>query len=173
MELVRRFLLRQIPMYVDGGLNIVDVRDVADGHLLAEARGATGERYILGGRNFTLQRLFADLGRISGVAPPPAEAARRARRRRRAVPPSSSGCRPRSSGDETRSASLWWTYSSAKAKRELGFTPRPHEETLRVAVESMRDELGDRVFDDRPGLPLTALDAAARAGAGAGRLSPV
>ncbi len=71
MGLVRRFCLGQIPAYVDGALNIVDVRDVANGHLLADERGEVGERYILGGRNFTFDRLFADLARISGVAPPP------------------------------------------------------------------------------------------------------
>ena len=70
MGLVRRFCLGQIPAYVDGALNIVDVRDVAAGHLLADAKGEVGERYILGGRNFTFDRLFADLARISGVAPP-------------------------------------------------------------------------------------------------------
>ena len=43
------------------------MRDVADGHLLADERASAGERYILGGRNFTLQRLFADLARISGA----------------------------------------------------------------------------------------------------------
>ena len=71
MGLVRRFCLGQIPAYVDGALNIVDVRDVATGHLLADERGEVGQRYILGGRNFTFDRLFADLARISGVAPPP------------------------------------------------------------------------------------------------------
>ena len=70
-RLIRRVLLRQIPLFVDGGLNVVDVRDVAEGHLLAERKGKSGERYILGGRNFTLQRLFADVARISGVPPPP------------------------------------------------------------------------------------------------------
>ncbi len=70
MGLVRRFLMRQIPVYTDGALNIVDVRDIAAGHLLADEKGASGERYILGGRNFTLQRLFADLARISGASPP-------------------------------------------------------------------------------------------------------
>jgi dihydroflavonol-4-reductase len=69
-ELVLRFLRRQIPAYVDGALNIVDALDVATGHLLAEERGVPGERYILGNRNFTLDRLFADLGRLSGVEPP-------------------------------------------------------------------------------------------------------
>ena len=68
--LVRRFLRCQIPAYVDGTLNIVGVEDVARGHLLADERGRVGERYILGNRNFTLDRLFADLGRLSGVEPP-------------------------------------------------------------------------------------------------------
>ena len=70
MDLVRRFLLRRIPAYVDGALNIVDVRDVAAGHILADEKGEVGERYILSGRNFTLDRLFADLARLSGVQPP-------------------------------------------------------------------------------------------------------
>jgi dihydroflavonol-4-reductase len=144
MALVRRFLLGRIPFYVDGGLNIVDVRDVATGHLLADEKGEAGERYILGGRNFTLDRLFADLARISGVAPPAArlptpaaiagvEAATRLRLPVAATP------------DEVRSGALWWTYSSTKAKRELGFAPRPHEETLEAAVQWQMDELGDRV----------------------------
>src|SRR5919106_1959840 len=47
MDLVRRFLLRRIPAYVDGGLNIVDVRHVPKGHLLADSKGTVGERYIL------------------------------------------------------------------------------------------------------------------------------
>ena len=60
--LVRRFMRRQIPAYVDGTLNIVGVQDVARAHLLADERGQVGERYILGNRNFTFDRLFADLG---------------------------------------------------------------------------------------------------------------
>ena len=60
-ELVRRFLRREIPFYVDGALCVVGAEDVARGHLLAEEHGVVGERYILGGRNFTNDRLFADL----------------------------------------------------------------------------------------------------------------
>src|SRR5215207_6031712 len=67
--LVRRMLLRRIPGYLDGAINIVDVRDVAIGHLLAAERGESAERYLLTGRNFTLQRLFADLSRIANVPP--------------------------------------------------------------------------------------------------------
>ena len=62
--LVRRLLLRRIPGYLDGAINIVDVRDVAKGHALADERGEHGERYLTG-RNFTQQRLFADLSRIA------------------------------------------------------------------------------------------------------------
>jgi dihydroflavonol-4-reductase len=68
--LVRRFLRRAIPAYVEGTLNIVGVGDVARGHVLADEHGTVGERYVLGNRNFTLDRLFADLGRLSGVEPP-------------------------------------------------------------------------------------------------------
>ena len=82
---IKRFLLRRIPAYVDGGLNIVDVRDVADGHLLADAKGERGERYILGGRNFTLQRLFSDLAADLGrSARPRSSCRRRSRSGRRA-----------------------------------------------------------------------------------------
>jgi dihydroflavonol-4-reductase len=144
MRLVRRFLLRRIPAYVDGGLNIVDVRDVATGHVLADEKGEPGERYILGGRNFTFDRLFADLERISGVPAPAVkmpvgaalagmELAKRARVRFAVSP------------QELRSASLWWTFRSTKARRELGFKPRPHEETLNDAVRWQADQLGDRV----------------------------
>ena len=66
-RLVRSFLLGRIPVYTDGAVGIVDVRDAAAGHLLAELGGKTGERYLLSGRNFTFERLFADLGRLSGV----------------------------------------------------------------------------------------------------------
>ena len=69
-ELVRRFLRRELPAYVDGALNVVDAEDVARGIVLADERGRAGERYILGNRNFTLDRLFADLGRLSGIEPP-------------------------------------------------------------------------------------------------------
>jgi dihydroflavonol-4-reductase len=143
-RLIRRVLLRQIPLFVDGGLNVVDVRDVAEGHLLAERKGKSGERYILGGRNFTLQRLFADVSRISGVPPPPLK-----------IPFGLTmasvemagwvGITPPVSQDELISAAQWWTYRCTKAKKQLGFKPRPHEETLEAAVRWQMDELGDRV----------------------------
>src|SRR5436190_19205978 len=105
-ELVRRFLRREIPAYVDGALNVVDVEDVARGHLLADEHGTVGERYILGNRNFTLDRLFADLGRLSGVAPPalklPLPAALALARAAEALPG-----RPVATEAEIRASSLW------------------------------------------------------------------
>jgi dihydroflavonol-4-reductase len=170
MALVKRFLLREIPVYVDGGLNISDIRDVAAGHVLADERGVAGERYILGGRNFSLRRLFADLARISGVPAPPLKVpagvaqagAELVERLGLPVP---------ISADETRSASMWWTYSPAKAKREIGYRPRPHEETLTDAVRWQAAELGDRVGGE-PGLPERALEVAGRAARAAGRMMP-
>jgi len=144
MGLIRRFLLRRIPVYVDGAINVVDVRDVAQGMLLADERGRPGERYILAARNFTLDRLFADLARISGVDPPALKlpgpvvlAALEAGSRL--------GLRLPSSPDEVRSAMQWWTCRNDKARRELGFQPRPHKETLADAVRWQREQLGGRV----------------------------
>jgi dihydroflavonol-4-reductase len=142
--LVKRVMLRQIPFYVDGGLNIVDVRDVAAGHLLAARKGKVGERYILGGRNFTLGRLFADIARIAAVPAPPIKVSPRltqlsvaaARRARMPIPVAE---------DELRSAEHWWTYRSTKARKELGFKPRSHEETLEDTVHWLAEHLGDRV----------------------------
>jgi len=144
MDLVRRFLLRRIPAYVEGGLNIVDVRDVAAGHILADEKGEVGERYILSGRNFTLDRLFADLARLSGVQPPVLKVP--GRLMLGLLEAGSLAHLPLPSApDEVRSARLWWTYRNTRAKQELGFAPRPHEETLADAVRWQSDELGDRV----------------------------
>lgn len=137
-ELVRRFLRRDLPGYVDGALNIVDAEDVARGHLLADERGVPGERYILGNRNFTLDRLFADLGRLSGVEPPalklPLPAALALARAAEAMPG-----RPAVTVDEVRAAAQWWAYRSNKARRELGWKPSHHEDTLQATIDWYRE----------------------------------
>lgn len=152
-ELVRRFLRRQIPAYVDGALNVVDAEDVARGHLLADEAGTVGERYILGNRNFTLDRLFADLGRLSGVAPPavklPVEAAIRLAQAAEALPG-----RPVATVGEVRAASLWWAYRSTKAKRELGWKPSHHEDTLVDTIEWYRSREPDRMQPPGTGQPV-------------------
>jgi dihydroflavonol-4-reductase len=137
-ELVRRFLSRSIPAYVDGALNIVDAEDVAQGHLLADERGEVGERYILGNRNFTLDRLFADLARLSGVEPPalklPLGAALALARAAELAPG-----RPAVTTIEVRASSLWWAFRSTKAKRELDWRPAHHEDTLQTTIDWYRE----------------------------------
>jgi dihydroflavonol-4-reductase len=151
-EVVRRFLLRRIPAYVDGAICIVDVEDVAAGLLLCDERGVAGERYIFGTRNYTWQRLFGELQQLSGVEGPPlrlpvsvalalAEAAVRA--------PGPTPVTPA----EIRAAAHWWTYRSAKARRELGWETRPHEDTVEATVRYHEERLGVRPGRRQP-LPL-------------------
>jgi len=134
---VRRFLRREIPAYVDGTINIVGVEDVARGHLLADERGVHGERYILGNRNFTISRLMADLGRLSGVEPPQLKlplplaltlASAGVQAPRRGIP----------SPMSVRLTSLRWAYSSEKAKRDLRWATSPHEDCLEATIAYYR-----------------------------------
>lgn len=142
-RLVRSFLLGRIPVYTDGAISIVDVRDVAEGHLLADRRGQVGERYMLGGRNFTFERLFADLSRLSGIDPPvrlPTSVARLLASAGRSWP---------LTPVEVRAAGHWWTYRSLKAKRDLGWSARPHEETLEATVAWHLEREQDRIARNR------------------------
>ena len=151
-RLVRSFLLGRVPVYTDGAASIVDVRDAAAGHMLADARGKIGERYILGGRNFTFDRLFADLGRLSGVEPPvrlPPRAAAAA-----AAVLAAGGWSRVLGPVELRAATQRWTYSSAKARRELGWTARPHEETLEATVAWHLDREHERIARSRRSQPI-------------------
>jgi dihydroflavonol-4-reductase len=163
-EVVRRFLLRGIPAYVDGAINIVDVEDVAAGLLLCDERGVAGERYILGTRNYTWQRLFAELERVTGVEGPAlrmptAVALALAEASVRAPAPTIA------SPAEIRAAAHWWTYRSTKARRELGWTTRPHEDTVEATVRFWEERLGDRAAraGSRQPLALRLLGQAARA----------
>ena len=107
------------------------------GHILADERGRVGERYILGNRNFTLDRLFADLGRLSGVQPPliklplPVALAVAAAGQRVGI--------RMPSADEIKAVSLNWAFSNRKAKRELGWTTSPHEDSLEATIAWYRE----------------------------------
>src|ERR1700759_3077783 len=140
--LVRRFLRREIPAYVEGTLNVVAVQDVARGHLLADERGRAGESYILGNRNFTRTGLFADLGRLSGVQPPalklPVSAAMTLAAAAQRL---GEGQLPTRVGG--RAPSLNWSFSNRKAKRELGWRTSPHEDCLEETIEWYRGRDGD------------------------------
>lgn len=69
-EIILRFLKRQMPFYVNTGLNLIDVQDVAWGHLLALEKGRTGDRYILGNQNLSLKEILDKLSAITGLAAP-------------------------------------------------------------------------------------------------------
>jgi len=142
--LVRRFLRRQIPAYVDGTINVVGVRDVAAAHLLADEQGTVGERYILGNRNFTFDRLFADLGRLSGVEPPalklPLAVALALAQAGQPIPRLALP-----SPTEVRAAALNWAFVNTKAKRELGWRTVPHEDALEETIAWYRHRDGERL----------------------------
>ncbi len=69
-EIIVRFLQRQMPFYLDTGLNLIDVQDVAQGHILALIKGKTGDRYILGNQNLTFQQLLGKLEQITSLPAP-------------------------------------------------------------------------------------------------------
>jgi len=126
------------------------------------------ERYILGGRNFTFDRFFADLGRISGVTPPVRVPTRLATAGARVL--EVAGRRPLHPA-EVSAASHWWTYRASKAKRELRWRARPHEETLEATVAWHLEREHDRIARTRSsqqlhnqlaGAALGAADTAAR-----------
>jgi dihydroflavonol-4-reductase len=128
----------RIPAYVDTGLNLVHVDDVAAGHLLAFERGLIGERYILGGHNLALGEILRRIARLVGRRPPAiclpsgallpiallSEALARLRR---------SG-EPFVTADGVRMARKRMYFSSAKAERELGYRVRPVEAALSDAI---------------------------------------
>ena len=140
-KVILDFLKHAMPAYIETGLNLVDVRDVAAGHLLACERGRPGERYILGCENLTLEAIFERLESISGVKAPVrkipyalAYAAGVATTAWAAV----TRREPRAPLDAVRMArkKMWVTH--AKATRELGYAPGPVDAALARAVEWFR-----------------------------------
>ena len=137
-KIVVDFLRGAMPAYLDTGLNVVYVGDVAAGHLLACERGRVGERYILGGENLTLQQIFGKLEEVTGRAAPKmripyavAYAAGVASTGWAAV----TGKEPRAPLDGVRMARKKMWVRHDKAARELGYSARPAVEALRRAAE--------------------------------------
>lgn len=132
------FLEGRMPAYLDTGLNIVDVRDVVRGHLLAAEKGRVGERYILGSENLTLRQIFEELSKISGVPAPKFEIPYGVAWLAAAVGGAVArvtGKPPRAPMEGVRMArkKMWVTH--AKAERELGYRPAPAAVALRAAAE--------------------------------------
>ncbi|HYZ87322.1 MAG TPA: hopanoid-associated sugar epimerase [Bryobacteraceae bacterium] len=140
-RIVLDYLQGRMPAYLDTGLNVVDAGDTAEGHLLACERGRSGERYILGSENLTLQQIFERLEAISGVPAPkvriPYGVAYAAGLVSTAWA-SLTGQEPRAPIDAVRMARKKMWVSHDKATRELGFEPGPAEGALRRAVEWFR-----------------------------------
>jgi len=132
----------RMPAYVDTGLNLVHVDDVAVGHLLAFEHGTIGERYVLGARDMTLKEILTELAAITGGQAP------RIRLPHNLVFPIAyvseawarltRGKEPRVTLVGVRLAKKKMFFSSEKAKRVLGYNPRPIEEALRDAVDWFR-----------------------------------
>jgi len=132
----------RMPAFVDSGLNLVHVDDVAEGHLAALDRGRIGERYILGGQDATLAEMLGEIARLTGRAPPSI------RLPRGPLMPMAwvnerlarlTGREPFLTLDGLRMARHRMFYSSAKAERELGYRARPRAEALADAIDWFRD----------------------------------
>lgn len=131
----------RMPAYIDTGLNIVHVDDVAEGHALALERGRIGERYVLGSENMLLKDILALVARVAGKKPPsirlpeavvwPAAFVMEHFARLTGIP-------PLMTRDHLKMARKKMFYSSAKAMRELGYSPRPVQQAVEDAVAWFR-----------------------------------
>ena len=132
----------RMPAFVDTGLNLVHVDDVAQGHLAALDRGKIGERYILGGQNVQFSEMLAVIANLIGRRPP------RVRLPRSAIVPLAlaaetiarfTGREPFVTMDALRMSKYRMFFTAAKAERDLGFTARPFTDALADAIRWFRD----------------------------------
>ena len=135
-------LNRRMPAYVDTGLNIVHVDDVATGHLLAYEKGEIGERYILGGEDMTLKTILEEICSIANLRPPTIRLPHNlvlpiawCMERWAAV----SRREPRATVDGVRMAKKKMYFSSAKARLKLGYQTRPARVGLADVIQWFRD----------------------------------
>jgi dihydroflavonol-4-reductase len=131
----------RMPAFVDTGLNLVHVDDCAAGHLAALHRGTVGEQYILGGENVSLREMLTGIARLAGRRPPLIELPRRA------LYPLAYGAEavarltghePFVTVDGLKMARYRMFFDDRKARRELGYTSRPHQDGLADALTWFR-----------------------------------
>jgi dihydroflavonol-4-reductase len=138
-KIVLDFMRRKFPAYVDTGLNLVDVVDCAEGHLLAMEKAIPGERYILGSENLTLKQILDKLAAITGLPSPRVKLPYAMAYATGAVDTLVTGTimkrEPRVTLDSVRMGRKKMFVSSTKAQHQLGWNPRPVEDALRRAVE--------------------------------------
>ena len=141
-QVIVDFMKGRMPAYIETGMNIVDVDDVAAGHLLAMEKGRTGERYILGAKNLMLREVFEILSRLTGVNAPSIKLPRGL------VLPLAylnlafsyvTGIPPRIPLEGVKMAKYKMHYDCSKAIRELGIPQTPPEVALEKAVRWFRD----------------------------------
>jgi len=136
-RIVVDFLNKNFPAYVDTGLNLVDVSEIARMHLVALQKGTPGERYILGGENLTLKQILDRLATITGLPSPkhkvPHAIAMAYAFFEETITGKLRGKEPRATVEAVRMGQKMMFASSAKAERELGLRVLPVEEALRSA----------------------------------------
>jgi len=138
-RIVVDFLKRKFPAYVETGLNLVDVRECAQGHVAAFEKGRTAERYILGGEDLTLKQILDKLGQITGLPSPKIKLPYLFAFAAGVVDEAVTGLllrrEPRATVDTVRMGKKKMFASSAKAERELAWKIVPVDGALRRAVE--------------------------------------
>jgi len=133
------FLNGRFPAYVDTGLNLVDVSEVARAHVLALTRGAAGRRYILGGENLTLKQILDKMAAITGLPSPktriPLAVAMVYAFFEELITGKIRGKEPRATLEEVRMGRKKMYASSARAEQELGFRILPVYPAMRASIE--------------------------------------
>jgi dihydroflavonol-4-reductase len=136
------FLNRRFPAYLDTGLNLVDVAEVARTHVVALTRGEPGRRYILGGENLTLKQILDRMSALTGLPSPrfriPFAVAALYALFEEGFTGRIRGREPRATWDEVRMGRKKMFASSARAERELGFRVLPTEPAMRASIEWFR-----------------------------------
>ncbi len=137
-QIITDFLRGRMPAYIETGLNIVDVRDVAEGHILAGSRGQPGRSYILGCKNMTLKQILDTLSSVSGRKPPwarlPYAVAYGTAVLDTWISMAIPGREPRASLEAVRMAAKRMFFDASRAVCELGMPQSPVEEALERAV---------------------------------------
>ncbi|HZD93173.1 MAG TPA: NAD-dependent epimerase/dehydratase family protein, partial [Candidatus Sulfotelmatobacter sp.] len=138
-RIVVDFLKRKFPAYVDTGLNLADVKEVARGHLLAMEKARPGERYILGGENLTLKQILDRLAALTGLPSPTIKVSHAVAMGFAVFDQFFTGTvmgkEPRATIDAVKMGRKKMFASSAKAERELGYKVMPVEDALRRAID--------------------------------------
>lgn len=140
-KIIVDFLRGKLPAFVDTGLNLVDARDTAIGHLLAAEKGRPGERYILGSENFTLEQILGRLSALSGKPAPTIKIPYPIAYAAGAITTAFAqvtGKPPLAPLEGVRMARKKMFVTHDKAARELGFASRPVEDALRRAIDWFR-----------------------------------